>query len=430
MSIDETRLRRMLDRPETDWILSRVRARLSQGKALTGRITLPNASEEERIVAARLLGRSVSSGRSASLSLDRLDAVLRESETCTEGLASAVAFLRGPVEDPRRRRAAEAAWRAVDADLARLADEKPELAPWASGVSSRGQLKRVASGPAEAASYIQNLRVVARALPADGEPIARFSARVLGRAHALDAGTPLGGLAAAVAEALGRSEREDDGGAPPSDARGGSSGWRRAAWASVGVLVDDLSSTVLVLDLPGLASAAGTAGALALLGARGQPAVLTLRQVVADDLGAVPRDVYVCENPAVVAAAADRLSGRAHPLVCLQGQPGAAAMSLLRRLRAGGATLRYHGDFDWGGVTIARTLASRVDWLPWRFRAGDYLRALERSTDLGSLPELSRKRQETPWDPALASAMIDRAVGVEEELVLEEMLADLAVGSS
>ena len=167
----------------------------------------------------------------------------------------------------------------------------------------------------------------------------------------------------------------------------------REAWATVGVLVDDLSSTVLVVGLPGAsaprtAAPSCTARAHAALASSGEPAVLTLRQVVADDLGTVPPVEHVCENPAVVSASADLLGVRTAPLVCLQGQPGAAAVTLLRRLHHGGATLRCHGDFDWGGVTIARTLGSHVVWTPWRFGVADYLAAIERRGRTASLATL------------------------------------------
>ncbi|MFC9678231.1 DUF2399 domain-containing protein [Streptomyces sp. NPDC056948] len=35
--------------------------------------------------------------------------------------------------------------------------------------------------------------------------------------------------------------------------------------------------------------------------------------------------------------------------MCLQGQPSAAALTLLRDLSTRGACLLCHGDFDWGG---------------------------------------------------------------------------------
>ncbi len=279
-------------------------------------------------------------------------------------------------------------------ELAALADRHPALAAWAEGLRARGHVRRVTASAPEALALVRDLGVAVDALPADGESMARFSARVLHRAHALDAGTALGGLAASAAEAIGKAVAADGAAAGVVTSRPGSAAWRREAWASVGVLVDDLSSTVLAIGLPGATAAAqgATARALAALTSSGEPAVLTLRQVVADDLGAVPPIVYVCENPAVVSAAGDLLGARSAPLVCLQGQPGAAAVTLLRRLHEGGATLRYHGDFDWGGVTIARTLGSHVAWTPWRFAAADYLAAIERRGRIWRGREWRRRR--------------------------------------
>ncbi|GAA3040812.1 hypothetical protein GCM10020000_19240 [Streptomyces olivoverticillatus] len=82
--------------------------------------------------------------------------------------------------------------------------------------------------------------------------------------------------------------------------------------------------------------------------------------------------VRICENPAVLAAAADACGADCPPLVCLQGQPSAAALTLLRHLHNGGARLLYHGDFDWGGLRIANVLLSHVPWRPWRYTATDY----------------------------------------------------------
>ncbi|MCY7405071.1 MAG: DUF2399 domain-containing protein [Cryobacterium sp.] len=132
--------------------------------------------------------------------------------------------------------------------------------------------------------------------------------------------------------------------------------------------------------------------------------------------------MFVCENPAVVAAAADRFGADVPSLVCVNGQPGAAVIRLLTRLVDGGAVLRYHGDFDAGGLAIARTLAWSAPWLPWRFGAADYRAACESSQ---STAAFSGAVGETAWDPDLAVAMEDLRLRVEEESVLSELLGDL-----
>ena len=89
------------------------------------------------------------------------------------------------------------------------------------------------------------------------------------------------------------------------------------------------------------------------------PATLTLRQLRchADPLTA--RLVRVCENPVVLAAAADEYGSQCPPMVCVSGHPSAAAWRLLELLAASGAGLEYHGDFDWGGVQIASAVLGR-----------------------------------------------------------------------
>lgn len=132
--------------------------------------------------------------------------------------------------------------------------------------------------------------------------------------------------------------------------------------------------------------------------------------------------VHVCENPAVVAAAAHRLGSRCAPLVCLEGQPTTAARVLLERLRAAGCPLVYHGDFDWSGVRIANLVMARHAARPWRFRAADYLAVVRRRLDARPL---EGRAVEAAWDADLAPAMARAGVAVFEEQVIEDLLADL-----
>ncbi|MET9390759.1 DUF2399 domain-containing protein [Streptomyces sp. NPDC006624] len=100
------------------------------------------------------------------------------------------------------------------------------------------------------------------------------------------------------------------------------------------MLKDDLSSTVLTLNLRGTPPLDWIADA-------GEPAVLTLRSLTRRaPVASVPTpcDVYIC---------ASTLGPACPPMVCLQGQPSAAALTLLSDLFMRGAHLLYHGDFDW-----------------------------------------------------------------------------------
>ena len=155
--------------------------------------------------------------------------------------------------------------------------------------------------------------------------------------------------------------------------------------------------------------------------AAGEPARCTLRQLLrhpCDWSRLAGRTVHVCENPAVVAAAADALGAGGAPLVCTDGQPSSAVQTLLRALRSAGADLVYHGDFDNGGLRIARTVVGRFGARPWRFEVDAY-----RAAPAG--PPLRGRVEPVAWAPGLAEAMNARGVAVHEEQVRDDLVADL-----
>ena len=107
-------------------------------------------------------------------------------------------------------------------------------------------------------------------------------------------------------------------------------------WEEHGVDCDPVSSRVLVLNL----RLAGDAMCVPLsLAAGPEPLWLTLRSLNGAFRAEAP-DIYVCENPSVLIAAADVLGPRARPLICTSGRPSAAAVRLVTGLAAN-AALRY-----------------------------------------------------------------------------------------
>lgn len=341
--------------------------------------------------------------------------VLRRSGAAQDGLAGAVRLLVGEVVDRAERAAAQARqWARAQAPLEELAERRPELRPWRDWLESTGLLRRSAADSAAAAALCAELVRVIDRLPATDIALGVLAAAATGDAHALDDGRPLAALALAAARVL----------AGRAPAGSGSALERRRAWAAVGVHRDELSSSVLALGLPG-GQHSTTGQILALARAAGEPVVLTLRQLIQtgpQECGAGSAVVRICENPIVVAAAADALGPRCRPLICLSGQPSAAALQLLDVLSAAGASFFYHGDFDWGGIRIANALLQRTAWRPWRFTAADYLGALSRVT--GGV--LSGRPAQAAWDAELSSALTGHGIRVEEELVLAELIHDLA----
>lgn len=137
-----------------------------------------------------------------------------------------------------------------------------------------------------------------------GTRLAQLAADTLHDAHALDADRQLGrGVARLLAIVHGLQRPQRAGRA-----------WR-AAWAGAGVVCDGVSSRVLALNLPltGDSPAARLCAA-----APGEPVWLTLRSL-AGTWTALAGEVFVCENPTVAEAAADRLGPNCSPLVCTDG---------------------------------------------------------------------------------------------------------------
>jgi uncharacterized protein (TIGR02679 family) len=101
--------------------------------------------------------------------------------------------------------------------------------------------------------------------------------------------------------------------------------------------------------------------------------------------------------------------------------PSAAQQTLIAQLAAGGARLRYHGDFDWAGLVIGNFVMREFGAEPWRFGTADYLSAAAGPGIAlrGDRPVAAR------WDDRLAGAMSERRVAVHEEGVVESLLTDL-----
>src|SRR6266511_1963270 len=413
MSTDAARLQRLLGHDDLRWLVQRSRRRLERGLALQGPIVLQNATPAQQRAVEQLLGRPVAPGQSVTVRLESLQVSLRRAGVAPD-LRSAIEALTGPVEDQSAARLVrDRAWATAFEPLEALCAERPVLEVWLASVRSTGLLRRLARAePTAGLGLAQSTARVLSQLPSPGVPLSVLASVVTGDGHSLDAGRPLHALVIRAAGQLG--------GVP--DGEGAE--WRRTVWASVGVLYSELTSPVLCLTLradPATVSGRG----LAVWAEVGQPTYLTVRQVLRDPPGFRSlngRHVYVCENPTVVAETANVLGAASAPLVCASGHPAGAATLLLRSLAESGAQLRYHGDFDWPGLSIANGIVARFGARPWRFDAASYRAAAPSG---GSA--LRGNRVEASWDTDLSDTMIAVGRKIEEEQVLAELLADLAV---
>lgn len=398
--------------PELAGLWRRARRAMATAGARWAEVHLrvPLGDDGERHAIAGLLGRVIRPGTaSVGTALGDLDAAVRRAGDGWD-LRAVVEAIGGPLPDVRGDAAAAAAAAAAAVAAARAAGPSvPWFDAWLDGLAADGGVGRLV-GRGEDVLLATAAAVLAE-LPLAGEPLPAVAARLTGDTKALSTG-PLPGLVLrGVAAMLGEDR--------PVGAAA-----RRALWEAVGVVPDDLASQVLVLNMP-VRPVPGLGTWLAGAATDGIPFRVTLHQLTRAAIEPTgPGAVYVCENPAVLRAAAEQLGPRSAPVVCTEGRPSVAAARLLDALAAGGRVLHHRGDFDWPGLRIAGALLSRLGSRPWRFGVADYEAARRRRP--GAAARLVGAPAPSPWEPALTSAMATAGEVVFEEELLEVLVADLS----
>lgn len=419
----DPRLQRLLGGPELAAVRQRLRRRFEQAEPDVSleSVRLDKLDPDAYRALCQLSGRPSRLSRSMTLDVVDLDARLRAAGLA-DSLRDALERLEGPiVPHTRLRREREARWRVV-ADAA-----GPMLRAWlASSPAALGLLKRLSRDPEHGAGLLAAADAVLARLPAAGMPRSQLAAETLGDAHALDPGRPVATLVLAAwrqherlagDEALAEADHAqlDD---PPANGQEAAAERLREVWARVGVSVSELARPVLFLNLP--MPAGGCHAWIA-----GEPDYLSLRQLLRQPpvWPVSGRRIHVCENPDIVAIAADRLGAGCAPLVCTDGMPAAAQRILLDQLATAGARLCYHGDYDWPGIGIGNFVMRTWRASPWRFGAFEYRAAVgqapSRSRDLGAA------RIEALWDAELSAAMDEHGLVIAEEAVAGQLLDDL-----
>jgi uncharacterized protein (TIGR02679 family) len=394
------------------------RARLERnGVIAAGAIVIDDLTDDERHALSGVLGRPITGAR-VRVDLAVLDEKLRTSRA-QRGLAAVLEVLGPALVDRKGRRADAEAARDARETAAREAAVAAGLAyePWCESwlVALRPLLARLdrATAVRTARDAARTLTMLPRLDPNVDGLVARndLAGVVTGSAHGLDDGTP---LAAAVLRGVAAARGVE----LPTTAVN-----RRALWHDAGVISDQVSSTVLTLGL----RPRGLGRREAELRSRADDCVethLTVRDLRRVTWTLSPGTiVYVCENPRVVEAASDADARAA--LVCTFGNPTSVVGELLDRLHGAGAQFRYHGDFDWPGITIANRVIARVGATTWRMSVTDYESAVAAAG--GALPDLAGSPVSALWDPDLEQAMRRAGRAVHEELVLATLVEDLAL---
>lgn len=419
----DPRLQKLLGGEELTALRVRLRRHFERAApgASPSLLRLTSLNPVEREALALLTGRPPRETMSMQFEVTLLDNTLRNAGIAGS-LREALEQIDGPVVHFASVRAAAAAsWSAVV-----TACTHPALAAYLHAPASLGLLKRLArQDTATAEHLLERADAVLRRLPAGGLARAQLAAETLGNAHALDSGQATATL---VLAGWRQIEKRQSGAAvdpddppdrtPDDEPDNAPEERRRDVWARAGVLVNELARPALVLNLPVQASETSVC-------TPGEPAYLSLRRLLRTPPRWAVADlpVFVCENPNLVAIATDRLGAHCAPLVCTDGMPAAAQRTLLAQLMHSGASLRYHGDFDWPGVQIGNHVLRAFGAFSWRFGALDYEAAA------ASAPRTRRDLVDpcivASWDAALAPAMQRHGLAIAEEAVAASLLADL-----
>jgi len=399
--------------PEYGRLLAAARRSLERtGGELTGTVGVADPSDAERRAIIGITGQ-YRGQRAAQISvrLTDLDRAVRESTG--HGLPELLAEIGGPLRNRPAERDALAAAREAAVLAARsseLHDACDWYRDWLAEIAADGTLTRLV-GQGDQARLLQAARVLENLAARAGAPVLQpeLAADVTGDTKALSHGTVLSTLvlrALAVKTGLGRARGAEE---------------RRGLWEAADVVVDDLASRVLVLNMPAEGSelAEWLAGAARL----GVPFYVTLHQLMTLPLRVPGALVHVCENPAVLRRAAAELGARSAPLMCTEGRPSTAFHQFAAAVVGGGGRLCYHGDFDWPGLAIANSVMRRHGAAPWRMGAADYLAGVRGEDER---VELAGTPQATPWDPELGQVMAATGRVLYEESVAGPLIADLS----
>lgn len=335
--------------PGPQKVLTAARRRIEAGHSLAGSPLQVTLTPGERTEVARILGITWErSGRAVGAK-----ALVRAIGEHGVEVADLLAATGDPVRDLRAER--NAAKRNAEAERQRAA--KALLDAGVSPTAATAWLDRrgiPAAGTGQLADLAMRCASVWEVLPQlnTGRMLLTvLAAKALDDPHGLDRGSS---TATAVLRLLGHEL--------PDSAET----WR-LAWEGHGIDCDPVSSRVLVLNL----RLDGDAPCTRLTQASGsEPLWLTLRSLTGTfRTSATPdAEVYVCENPSVLIAAADQLGEHCRPLVCTNGRPSAATLRLLTGLAEGGTALNVRADDDAAGQEIVAALRREIPSAKlWRF---------------------------------------------------------------
>ena len=420
----------------------------SYGKA-AGRISLKNASEEERKAIGGLLGKafyeenicfsfadfekSLQKTRYAPVEMKKVLEEYFGEELCTN---------RGRQETARREKQefwercrsyfrestetkyfAESKAPVADANFA--GEENSAALSWLQALISEKKYgyhllnREYQNNPAQAETLVCNVGQALETLKGMEQtgtesPLAVFAAEISGNPHYFDRGTGAGQL-------LVHGICYLKGGDLPGTAHS----WRNLL-QNAGVIPDNVSSMLHVYGLR-LHRDNGWHPAYEAFCQLGEPCVITMENLRGiTKVQAAGQKVYVVENEMVFTWLLNRVGNQKLTLLCTSGQLRAVALEVISLLLDSGADIYYSGDLDPDGLGIADRLWQRFgDHIHmWRMSEEDY----EKSLSGEPIDRLGMAKLEHIRHPLLkktAAAIRKKACAGYQENILEELREDI-----
>lgn len=390
------RAARHLSVPGLEPLVAKLHARLGASTRTVATVTV-TFEESGRNAYADLLGLTRMPPATVQVTVAKVAAALGVDET---GLRAVVEAIAGPLGNRAADLAqARAELAEADASVAALAE------PLGVGVVewARNVLRSLPGPVSQRRSDIEAVLAVVATARSEPVPVPVAAAKHFGDPHALDSDRRIGELVAGAAAAA--TSRDI-----PRSARA-----RREALAAVGLLADELSSTVATWGLVPQRAHPQHQSAQAMTAA-GEPLVWTLSALQHWPVTTALGRVLVVENPSILTTAAHRRFDGV--VVCSAGVPSVAATTLVEQLHSGGTHVDVHADFDAAGLGIVGGLSASGRAHAWHMGSDDYLAVVERSSGLVD----SRPVPPTLWDPAMAELFAANRLVVFEEQIIDHIL--------
>lgn len=248
-------------------------------------------------------------------------------------------------------------------------------------------------------------------------PLAVLAAEITDNPHYFDRGTAAGQLFAHAVCCLEKTEL-------PRNAHQ----WRELL-TRVFIVPDNISSMVHAYGLR-LLTGQGRHLAYDAFCERREPFVVTMENMKGIiGAQAVGERVYVVENEMVFSYLVHNLKTLDCTLLCTSGQPRSVAQVLISYILAGRTEIFYNGDIDPDGICIADRLWKKFGERIriWRMSPADY----EKSLSKEKIGEMGRTKLETVGHPVLretAECVKKKGLAGYQENMLKELLEDIANG--